>query len=178
MLDPIRQSIEKLTKQLEEQEAQVAKTKSAINVLCEALGEQPRFSEVLSESRKVLRIRPDAFYSKAFATAVREVLQMRNEPLSVSDIVDILKQGGFDFGKTKDLERAVSISLGKNTAAFLQLPNSDTFGLVEWYPDAKRSVENKKPKMKKTVGRKQKPVGQKPSGKSTDPKTEKDQEKK
>ncbi len=143
MSESIRRAIDELERQLQNQMAEANKTKNAINVLYESIGEKPPYSDMANDSESQTAIKPDAYYKKPFATAVRKFLELKGEPQSVAQIVLGLKAGGFDFKKAKDHERAVSISLGKNTAAFVQMPHSDTFGLVEWYGDIKRNHKRK-----------------------------------
>ena len=81
------------------------------------------------------------FFNKPLAGAVRTILEAAFEakgaaaPLSVDEIRDALTQGSYDFGNG-DLEaqkQGIRISLGKNSVTFVKLPNSDKFGLVDWY---------------------------------------------
>jgi len=84
---------------------------------------------------------PGAFFNKSFTAAVRQVLAGRYEasgepsPASVDEIHDALTQGSFDFEATgaESQKNAIRISLGKNSLTFVKLPNTDLFGLVEWY---------------------------------------------
>lgn len=141
MSDPLRSSIDKLELKLADQEAAIRKTKNAINVLYEELGEDPPYMDLAEKVARPSSLRQDQFFGKPFATAVKELLKTLGRPVTVKEIVEGLKRGGFDFGKTKELDRAVSISLGKNTQSFVQLPNSDAFGLLEWYPDVRKPVK-------------------------------------
>lgn len=145
MSDSMREAISTLEERLIEQEATVRKTKLAINALHEALGDKPPYTDVDSKGPSLKRkgMRADAFYGKPFATAVREVLDMVRKPMRVPEIVETLQSGGYDFGKTKNLEKAVQISLGKNTNTFVRLPNSDAFGLADWYGNVKKTKPDK-----------------------------------
>ena len=104
-----------------------------------------------SSSTSPLRsIRPDQFYGKPQATAVREVLNLLRAagraPASVDTIYDVLCQGGFAF-ETKAKDAAIQglhISIGKNSALFVKL-NNGLIGVTEWYggaPKARRKKEN------------------------------------
>jgi hypothetical protein len=83
-----------------------------------------------------------AFFNKAFASAVRVILTDRFEaagqtpsPATVDEIHDALLQGSFAFETSgPDAQKnSIRISLGKNSVTFVKLPNSEHFGLVEWY---------------------------------------------
>jgi hypothetical protein len=87
------------------------------------------------------------FLGKPFATAAKMVMQARYElagkpsPATVDDIRETLLQGTYDFGTNNadQQKQGIRIALGKNTAVFVRLPNSDLFGLIEWYPGLKRT---------------------------------------
>lgn len=55
--------------------------------------------------------------------------------MSVDEIHDALTQGSFAFETSgvENQKNSIRISLGKNSAAFVRLPNSDMFGLCDWY---------------------------------------------
>jgi hypothetical protein len=86
---------------------------------------------------------PGEFFNKPFQAAVRAILLDRYahnglnqpSPASVDEIHEALMQGSFNFGTSgADAQKnSIRISLGKNTATFVRLPNSDLFGLSEWY---------------------------------------------
>jgi hypothetical protein len=51
-----------------------------------------------------------------------------------------MTQGSYAF-ETASIESqkaGIRISIGKNTTAFVKLPNSDSFGMVDWYPGLRR----------------------------------------
>jgi len=82
------------------------------------------------------------FFNKPFASAVKSILTDRYEaagkkaaPASVDDIFEALSQGsfGFETNGAENQKNSIRISLGKNSVTFVKLPNSDLFGLVEWY---------------------------------------------
>ena len=80
-------------------------------------------------------IKPDQFFNKPLATAVREYLQMRRGAASVDEIYAALERGGFEFvGKNEAIKkRGLQISLSKSRRIFAYLKASDTFGLWEFY---------------------------------------------
>jgi len=130
--------------------AALAKAQSFVNQLDEFEGREPRFPNVgtisigaASPSRQAKKWQPGDFFGKSFSGACRAVLLARFEanggnpsPASVDDIHDALSAGSFKFEGTgaEAQKNSIRISLGKNSAAFVRLPNTDLFGLVEWYP--------------------------------------------
>jgi hypothetical protein len=93
-----------------------------------------------------LKMRPDEYYGKPFATAARLYLERRRQAVPADEIMRGLEQGSFDFeaqGWPKDDRlRLLALSLSKNTGIFHKLP-SGLVGLKDWYPDA---IERKKGK--------------------------------
>lgn len=143
MTDASQQLIEKALGQLAEQQAAVVKTKQFINQLCEFDDRPPMFSdaELKADDEKPAgpSIGPDEFYTKPFATAVREILTMRKDagttgPASIEEIHAALCEGGFDFPSNdpEKQKQGLAVSLGKNTTTFRKLP-SGLFGLADWY---------------------------------------------
>lgn len=132
---------------LAQQQAEVAKTKGFINQLLEFDGKEPMFSAdeiagagasgapAAAAGGSVLSIEPGQFLGKPLASAVKTILEIRKKAMEVDDLHAGLMRGNFDFGTTdkEAQKRALRISLGKNIAAFRKLPNSDMFGLTEWY---------------------------------------------
>lgn len=86
-----------------------------------------------------LRIRPDEYYGKGFATAAGNYVERRKSAVTHEEVLRALEQGGFDFDainwKPDNRARTVAMSLAKNTAIFHRLPNG-MFGLKKWYGDA------------------------------------------
>lgn len=135
--------------------------KAWVNDADKMMGNEPRFGDIAAggpfvtsapANRAPKRWQPGALLGKQFATAVRLVLLARYEaagepsPASVDDIHEALSQGTYDFGTAgADAQKqSIRISLGKNTAAFVRLPNTDLFGLVEWYPGLKKAGKPRK----------------------------------
>ena len=94
---------------------------------------------------------PGQFFNKPFAGAVKLILLGRYEaagnapsPASVDEIHESMMQGSFNFetAGADNQKNSIRISLGKNSTTFVRLPNSDLFGLVEWY--GKRSKPGRK----------------------------------
>jgi hypothetical protein len=133
--EEMRPAIAALQRRLEQQLKDVAETKKAINMILKIIGEPAQYEE---ESGVSGIIRPDQFYGKQFATAASEYLEMRKQACQPSEILNGLREGGFDFEvmgwKEKDFLRMLAISLAKNTVRFHKLKNG-SFGLKSWYDE-------------------------------------------
>lgn len=165
MSEILRNVIIELQKRLAAEEARVAeaqaavsKTKSAINVLCE-VGDMPPMFENIAPAAAAQSstgnpgfpaggpvVAPDQFFGRPTATVVREILEMRRQlgvgPTPLAEIHALMKGGGYEFD-TRDEEgqvRGLAISISKNTALFVRLPNG-MVGLTDWYGGAKRRAK-------------------------------------
>lgn len=147
--DPL---IQRALEKLEQLNVEIARTKVFINEADKLIGRPPRFSEeeiagfvagalgATGQSR-LKKWQPGDFYNKPFAAAVRMYLESRFDvnkspwPASVDEIHEALTQGSFKFDTMgADAQKnSIRISLGKNSTSFVRLPNTDQFGLVEWY---------------------------------------------
>src|ERR1035441_658484 len=103
MSDHILKTIEQAKDELQKQEEAVVTTKKLINQLCAFGGMPPMFqdAELQSNIRQAAVIRRNAFFGKPLATAVREFLESRKDAAvreaSLNEIVDALKEGGYDL---------------------------------------------------------------------------------
>ena len=137
----LRDAIEVLMEQLQEQEREVRETKKTINMLSRRLGEETPFDEVAEGSGFIGgAIRPDEYYGKQLLAAVQMYLERGNKRArSGEEILAALVQGGFDFTaqgwKENDRLRSLAIALAKNPQVIHKLPNG-TFGLRSWYDEA------------------------------------------
>jgi len=103
-------------------------------------------SSSVAGSAALTQIKPDTFYGKKLQTAVREYLEMRyaaagghSDPATPKDIYDAITKGGYQF-EAKSAGIAIiglRALLRKRTMFFHKLPNG-TYGLTNWYPDAKK----------------------------------------
>lgn len=139
-------TIQDFQEKLAELEREGNKFKTSINMLCSMYGVEPLYSledaatgDGSGTAKSVtLSFRPDEFFGKPLATCVRDILTARKDrdlgPADPRDIFETLKKGGFNFEARDDESafRGMQISIGKNTAAFVRLPN-EQIGLVEWY---------------------------------------------
>lgn len=146
MSEHLQKSIEELQVKLRKQEQDASDTKKAINILCKMLGQPEMYRLDEPTSSESYQIRPDTFFGKPLAGAVGKYLDMVGHACPVGEIFDGLSRGGFDWGGAKYPERVLRINLAKNTVKFVQIKNSDSFGLRRWYanlrPDSKAKNEN------------------------------------
>jgi hypothetical protein len=158
-------AINKLNDDIAAKEVELRELKRTVNRLCGYAGRPDQYADAdeATTSRSVASIRPDQFYGQPLASAIREYLEMRRASglgaAKVRDIFDALKQGGFKF-ETKDdtnAERGLRQSLTKNSVTFHKLP-SNTYGLLEWYPNAKparasdaKSADGQQPSAEKST---------------------------
>jgi hypothetical protein len=143
-----------ITKALEQiafHDSESLRLKRWVNDADTMLGNEPRFGDLAAATHAPLPMinksatkawAPGAFFNKPFSTAVKMILVGRYEaagnepsPASVDEIHTSLTEGSFDFETTGvDAQKnSIRISLGKNSASFVRLPNSELFGLLEWY---------------------------------------------
>ena len=143
MSEHIQQTIATLQEQLRKHLEAAAETKRVINSLCRTVGRAPIYADE-EQIDHPANIRRDQWYGQPLSTAIREYLTMRRSanqgPATVNEIHDALVLGGYEFEAKDDdnAKRGLRVSLTKNTAIFHRLPGGNTFGLIEWYPNAKR----------------------------------------
>jgi hypothetical protein len=143
--------IQKALAQIAEHEAAASRFKRFVNDYDTLSGREPRFANVGDGSTFTLeggvkpkgrQFSPGQFFNKPFAGAVKLILQGRYEangnnpsPASVDEIHEALTQGSFAFETMgADAQKnSIKISLGKNSSTFVKLPNTELFGLTEWY---------------------------------------------
>src|SRR5512139_3056380 len=96
MDNKINDAIEVLEEELNDQERHIIQLKETINFLLQKIGKEPRYHDVsLKQSRSSLR--PDVYYGKPLATAIREFLEWKGVACKAEDILQGLEEGGFDF---------------------------------------------------------------------------------
>jgi hypothetical protein len=139
------QSLAAVQVHIQSLESELADAKRVANNMSTRAGRGPIYAEVEQPGvANLASIRSDQFYGKSLATAIREYLTIRRSanvgPATVTEIHAALLNGGFEF-ETKEPDNAkrnLRISLTKNTALFHRMPDGAHYGLVEWYPEAKR----------------------------------------
>lgn len=136
MTESYKKAIDDLLLDLQKRSEEVADIKRTINQLCKLAGEPLRFDDVSVESVQGRAIRPDQFFGKAQATAVKEYLKMKGSAATIDEIYDALLRGGYSFTGTEKLwKRGLSIALSKNSKGFVYIKNNKSYGLPEFYPD-------------------------------------------
>lgn len=155
-----------MIEEIHAKELELTNLKRAANTFYRSKGEQEPFNldDADTGSGGIVRIKPDEFYGRGFATAAGSYLERRKQAVNAEEILRALEAGGFDFDAAgwKDVAgrgRTVAASLAKNTAIFHRLP-SGTFGLRKWYGDA---IEKKKAKKNGAVEEEKEPEGQEPT---------------
>jgi len=156
-----QQTITDLGARLQELQTEARRIKTAINCLCEVIGEKPRYDEVVEKPSPTNPPRSDEYYGKPLATVITEVLEKRKETglgaAMLDEIYDQLVVGGCKLiGKNDGIKkRGLAIAMSKNQK-FHKLPN-DTWGLTEWYPTAKETKETSA-QVKTEEGQKEKEI--------------------
>jgi hypothetical protein len=144
----LEKAIDSLYIEMENLNKRISEIKKNVNSLSALMGKDQPFtdSELLSVNLST-SIRPDQFFGKGLATAVKEYLRMRGQSVSAKEIYEGLKSGGFEFtgNKNESIQfRNLAISLGKNTNDFVYVKSSNSYGLWEFYPERKREKEKRK----------------------------------
>ena len=140
MKDVLKATYDLYEKKLQELFNQVSETKKMLNTLARDMGNSDvPYPDVSTEALTgAVKIKPDQFYNKPLATAVRKFLELKNEATHWNDIVKALRDGGFNLGKTKQAEDEARLTILRNTANFV-LIGDNFFGLKENYSDSKKT---------------------------------------
>lgn len=135
-----------LQKKLGEQEKEVIRTKELINDLLSHYGIPTIYKDAeLSPSSGAIRFASDEFYGQPLAGSMRKILQHRKAaqlgPATPREIYEKLVAGGYAFESDNEQNRLIGIrvSLRKSSAIFHRLPDGKRYGLLDWYPKAKKS---------------------------------------
>ncbi|HEY0463846.1 MAG TPA: hypothetical protein VGC79_06540 [Polyangiaceae bacterium] len=137
---------------------------AALNVVRGEAGLSPRLPGIEPASGEggpvLTQIKRDTFYGKKQMTAIREYLSMRRTqgdgPSTPREILDALKAGGYQFEAKSDDIALVGLRalLRKANNVFHKLPGTGSYGLTEWYPNARPSRDDADtPAPKKARGR-------------------------
>jgi hypothetical protein len=142
--------ISKALARIDELSGEMVRLQSWVNQADAMEGRTPRFGDLgapvsvgagMTARAGTPKWKPGQFLGKAFSAASRLILVARHEaageasPASVDEIHEALVAGSysFDTNGAEAQKNSIRISLGKNSQTFIKLPNSDLFGLVEWY---------------------------------------------
>jgi hypothetical protein len=146
-MDHIHKSIETLTERVRQQEAELQKTKNAVNALRAVLDLPPLYSDPEPQGTVMIgTLRGDEFYGQPLSTVVRTILEARREAgagaATINDIYAAMVEGGFAFdtANEENAKRGLRTSLSKNSQTFHKLPNGK-YGLRDWYPAVKERVK-------------------------------------
>jgi hypothetical protein len=169
--DPTDIAIAMLERGMEEAEEKLRSLRAAVNTICVQAGRPPRYTVdqlAAASGNRITQIKDDTFYGKKQTTAMREYLEMRKAqnqgPATPREIYESLKAGGYQFGASEEASLVgMRALLRTQPDVFHKLPQG-TYGLISWYPDAKRQREESKgkkkggSKKKRAAGRAQKPA--------------------
>lgn len=120
------QTIADLEAQLQEIQSKARKIKSAINCLCEVIGEPPKYKDIEEKPAKKASQRPDEYYGRPLATVITEALEQRKNAgqgsASLDEIFEELVAGGYEFAGKNDgiKKRGLAIAVSKNTKFHMQ----------------------------------------------------------
>lgn len=160
MSDHFLKTIEALEAKMAERDTEHArwkfKTQSTINELCDLADLPPKYDlsagepgAAPSSGAGIGAIRPDEYYGKPLATAVKMALthlkSVNRAPASIETIYEVLHSGGFDFpNRARDAAiQGLSVSIGKNSDSFVKL-QSGLIGVREWYGTTPKRKANSK----------------------------------
>ena len=145
MSTEIDKVIADLQAKLAEQEAKVIESKQLINLLCTQYGKKAIYADTeLKQTSHLGTFSTDEFYGQSLSGSMRKILEQRKAiglgPATPREIYDELLQGGYAFETTNEQNRinGIRISLRKSSSIFHRLPDKKRYGLLEWYPKAKR----------------------------------------
>lgn len=148
MSNEYQSAIDSITALIAAKEEEILPLRITLNQLCKLAGvpeAYPGASSGATGSTKagssVITWRSDQFFNRPLATCVTEYFEAREKaslgrPATIDEIYDALRQGGYKFegttGNDANTKRGIKISLTKNTAQFVKLPD-DSFSLKKWY---------------------------------------------
>jgi hypothetical protein len=131
-----------------EKAADLAAAQRFANAMALKAGKDQPFADIETPNAKSANtIKSDQFANYTYPSeAARAFLAFRGQAKGAAEldaIFEALQAGGFAWGSSKnDPKGGLRIALGKDSQV-RRLPNG-TYGLWEWYPNAKKPVEKKK----------------------------------
>ncbi len=155
MSSDYRKAIDALYIDLNKIEAQGSEIKKTINMLSKLVGDDAPFTDLstdfsLSQSTT---LRPDQFFGKSIGTAVKEYFNIFKKASTAEEILDSLKKGGFEFAdnwKESNYLKNLAIYLSRNTTDFVYIKNTNSYGLLDFYPEKKKDREKRAAAKKST----------------------------
>jgi len=172
--DPYESAINVLVGKIDERMQPILEDQRTVNRLCVLSGKAPLYPDADIGRYGARAIKRDQFHGKPMATAVKQYLELRGSSdrgglgaATVNEIYDALIQGGYK-PETSDAEyakRGLRIALTKNSYLFYRVSSDraeggSTYGLLEWYPNAKPQSPDDDEPVKRKRGRP--PKAQKP----------------
>jgi len=136
-MHPLQSAYDFLMEKLNTLNRDVSATKKLLNELARGMDVEQPFPNNEQEATvgAGVSIKIDEFVNKPPSTALQEYLAKRGKDhgaVTWQAVVDVFKGGGFDFSKFGG-EKAVRMTLIKNTTAFKFLRKQNAFGLKSWY---------------------------------------------
>jgi DNA mismatch repair ATPase MutL len=179
----LQQTISNLIAKIDERMKPIQDDMRMVNALCAHAKLPPHYRDVeVHSSKRSFAIHRDQYVGKAMATAVREFLEMRGPSdrggmgaATVNEIYEALIAGGYkpDTEDELNAKRGLRIALTKNSQTFYRVSQrgdaAGTYGLLEWYPNAKPQESDDDVPVKRKRGRPPKAKKQKrgrPPGKT------------
>lgn len=155
-------ALDEMLEEITSLETEVLGLKRAANSMARRRGLQLPFDEesLRDPTQSASTIRPDQFVNfNAPAPAARAFLEMRRRASTVDEVYDALLKGGFQFESnvTNEAKGFLKIALAKD-ALVRKIENKvvgTTYGLIAWYPDAKKVQDE--PKSTKRGKKEEKP---------------------
>lgn len=150
--NPYEAAINDLVANIDERMAPILEDQRTVNRLCALAGHPSRYPDVDTPRAGGTRsIKRDQFHGKPLATAVKQYLELRGPSdrsglgaATVNEIFDALIAGGYkaDAADEVNAKRGLRIALTKNSYLFYRVSSDvsdggSTYGLLEWYPNAK-----------------------------------------
>ena len=162
--NPYDGAISDLVAKIEDRMQPILEDQRTVNRLCVLAGQPPRYPNV-DTPRAGGSIKRDQFHGKPLASAVRQYLELRGPSdrgglgaATVNEIFDALITGGYkpETDDQENAKRGLRIALTKNSYMFRRVSSDtseggSTYGLLEWYPNAKpqRADDDAAPKRKR-----------------------------
>lgn len=163
---PYEAAINDLVSKIDDRMAPILEDQRTVNRLCAVAGLPARYPEVDTVRAGGTRsIKRDQFHGRPLATAVKQYLELRGPSdrgglgaATVNEIFDALIMGGYkpETNDEANAKRGLRIALTKNSYVFYRVSSDasdggSTYGLLEWYPNAKpqKADDDTPPKRKR-----------------------------
>jgi hypothetical protein len=165
--DPYDAAINVLVAKIGERMQPILEDQRTVNRLCALAGRAPLYPDAESGQYGARSIKRDQFHGKPLSTAVKQYLELRGPSdrgglgaATVNEIFDALVEGGYKPETSDELhaKRGLRIALTKNSYLFYRVSSDrseggSTYGLLEWYPNAKPQTPDDDAPPKRKRGR-------------------------